>query len=315
MPLPTKHTVLFIQMKQNCNLLFLFIALFHFSCKQPDKPQPSFKSVIGIHYTEVRRTFKNGVIFNSQGFQLAPDWRFTFVSADSINIYSPEKKRFFNCPVIFDHDSVFNIAWAWLKLRKLTKDSIKFQVLHVENKVVIDDRSNLYMTIYSDDYIKNKLHTDAQTLQQPTRADTLFIKAKIALANRFPDSSFAATDQPRLKSKSPLLTIQREKASVDSVDSTDPHPDYINPEYNITVTKAYKDFYYSFIITVDALGQMHFWRSTTIAMDEAFEATRIRIMNGIISGYLKHYLDITPGKTLGLPHNSFVILNVTGKAG
>jgi hypothetical protein len=303
-------------MKQNCNLLLLLIALCHFACKQPDKPQPpSFKSVIGIHYTEVRRTFKNGVIFNGQGFQLAPDWRFTFVSADSINIYSPEKKRFFNCPVIFDHDSVFNIAWAWLKLRKLTKDSIKFQVLHVENKVIIDDRSNLYMTVYADDYIKNKLHTDAQTLQKPTRLDTLFIKAKIALAARNPDSAFAATQQPVLKTKSPLLTIKRVQAQADSTDSTDPKVDYINPEYNITINKAYKDFNYSFVAIVDAVGTLHFWRSTVIPIDKDFEAWQNRMMTGIVNGYLKLYLNITPGKTLGLPHNSFVILNVTGKAG
>jgi len=302
-------------MKRNCNLLLLFISLFHFSCKQPDKPQPSFKSVIGIHYTEVRRTFKNGVIFNGQGFQLAPDWRFTFVSTDSINIYSPVKKRFFNCPVIFDHDSVFNIAWAWLKLKKLTKDSIKFQVLHVENKVIIDDRSNLYMTIYSDDYIKNKLHTDAQILQKPTQGDTLFIKTKIALANRIPDSSFAGTEQPILKSKSPLLTIKRVETPVDSAESTDPKADYINPEYNITITKAYKNFNYSFVATVDAFGQLHFWRSTIIPVDKDFEIWQNRMMTGIVNGYLKLYLTVSPGKTLGLPHNSFVILNVTGKAG
>jgi hypothetical protein len=302
-------------MKRNCNLLLLFIAIFHFSCKQPDKPTPSFKSVIGIHYTEVRRTFKNGVVFNSQGFQLAPDWRFTFVSADSINIYSPEKKRFFNCPVIFDHDSVFNIAWAWLKLKKLTKDSIKFQVLHVENKVIIDDRSNLYMTVYSDDYIKNKLHTDAQTLQKPTRKDTLFIKTKIALAERFPDSSFAGTEQPVLKSKSPLLTINRLEEPVDSAETTDPKVDYINPEYNITISKAYKDFYYSFVVTVDDKGGMHFWRQTNISVDAEFTAAANRMITGIINGYLKLYLAVLPGKTLGLPHNTFVILNVTGKAG
>ncbi|OCX50270.1 hypothetical protein BEL04_23460 [Mucilaginibacter sp. PPCGB 2223] len=303
-------------MKRFCNLFIFTIAAFCLSCKQPAKVEhPSFKSVIGIHYTEVRRTFKNGVIFNGQGFQLAPDWRFTFVSADSINIYSPEKKRFFNCPVIFDHDSVFNIAWAWLKLKKLTKDSIKFQVLHVENKVIIDDRSNLYMTVYSDDYIKNKLHTDAQTLQRPRRIDTLFIKAKIAQAVRNPDSSFAGAEQPVIKSKSPLLTIKRVEAPVDSAVSTDPKADYINPEYDITINKAYKDFNYSFVVIVDAAGAVHFWRSTIVPVDKDFETWQNRMMTGIVNGYLKLYLNVTPGKTLGLPHNSFVVLNVTGKSG
>ena len=138
-------------MKRNSNLLLLLTAALFFGCGQPAKQvvvqHPSFKSVIGIHFTEVRRVFKNGTIFNDQGFQLAPDWRFTFVSPDSINIYSPEKKRFLNCPVIFDHDSVFNVAWAWLKLRKLSKDSIVFQVLHVESKVIMYDKSNISMTV------------------------------------------------------------------------------------------------------------------------------------------------------------------------
>jgi len=302
-------------MKRFCNLFIFIAVVLCASCKQPPAEHPSFKSVIGIHYTEVRRTFQNGVVFNGQGFQLAPDWRFTFVSADSINIYSPEKKRFFNCPVIFDHDSVFNIAWAWLKLKRLTKDSIKFQVLHVENKVVIDDRSNLYMTIYADDYIKNKLHTDAQTLQKPTRKDTAFIKAKIVLATRNPDSSFAGTQQPVLKSKSPLLTISRVETPVDSAVSTDPKADYINPEYNITIKKAYKDFNYSFVAIVDALGAIHFWRSTVIPIDKDFEIWQNRMMTGIVNGYLKRYLTATQGKTLDIPHNSFVVLNISGKAG
>ncbi len=299
-------------------LLLILVVFIYASCNQTKKAateHPSFKSVIGIHFTEVRRTFKSGVIFNGQGFQLAPDWRFTFISADSINIYSPAKKRFFNCPVIFDHDSVFNVAWAWLKLRKLSKDSIKFQVLEVEDKVISDDKSDMYMTIYSDGFIKNKLHTDAQTLQKPRRIDSAYIRTKIALAQRNPDSSFAATDQPVLTSKSPMLTIKKLEPPIDSAESTDPRPNYINPEYNVNISKAYKDFYYSFIIVVDPTGGMHFWRSTTISMDKDFEAMTIRMMNGIMNGYLKLYLQITPGKTLDMPHNSFVILNVRGKAG
>jgi hypothetical protein len=77
-------------MKQNCNLLLLIITTLLLSCNQPlkqSKPHASFNSVMGIHFTEVRRTFKNGVIFNGQGFQLAPDWSLTFVSKDSVNIY------------------------------------------------------------------------------------------------------------------------------------------------------------------------------------------------------------------------------------
>jgi hypothetical protein len=87
--------------------------------------------------------------------------------------------------------------------------------------------------------------------------------------------------------------------------------DYLSPTYNITIKKAYDSFNYIFTAYVDEKGALIFRKSNQEMMPEFKEAT-ISAMKGITDGYLKAYLDITPGKTLGIPHNSIVILNVTG---
>jgi hypothetical protein len=35
-------------------------------------------------------------------------------------------------------------------------------------------------------------------------------------------------------------------------------------------------------------------------------------MKGITNGYLKHYLKVTPGTTLGIPHASKILVYVKG---
>jgi hypothetical protein len=127
------------------------------SIQNDESVKPTFMPVKGIRYTEVRRNFKNGVAFNEDGYQLEPEWRFSFLSDDSVNIYNPKRKMFVNAPVLFDHDSLFNIAWSWMRLRKLTRDSISFQIMKVEGRSLMRDQSVVYMTLYADDYIKNKL--------------------------------------------------------------------------------------------------------------------------------------------------------------
>ena len=256
--------------------------------------------------------FTNGLSFAQNGFEMRPDWQLTFVSADSVYIYSPGKKVFLNCPVKFDHDSVFNVAWAWIKLRKICKDSLVFQVLHVENQVISDTKSNMFMTLYADNYIKNHLHTTAANLQRASRKDTLFIKQRIAEVTGKPDSEFSATEQAVLKSKSPLLTIKQVEVEKDSASMEDPIPQYMLPEYNVTISKAYEDFNYSFSVIIDAQGEMHFYRSTT-AMEPEFAEQIKKTIRAIIAGYLTHYLEVCPGKTLGMAHPSMVLLNVTGK--
>jgi hypothetical protein len=297
--------------------LYLFIFTIAFSaCRQPKPPaqksQPTFKSVWGKGFTEVKRYFKNGYSFNDKGYQLDPSWRLSFPSDDSVNIYNPKRKLFVNSPITFDHDSVFNIAWSYLRLKKLTKDSITFQVLKVEGKVIDNDVSVVYMTLYANDYIKNVLHRDPLSMQVFTRADTLFIKRKTEAARFDHSKAFAARIPAKLISKSPLVKL--EKIINDDRADTDndgPAIDYLSPEYNITISKAYDDFSYYFTIYVDEQGQMSFGKSM-VPLEAEYKESYPRIMKGLVNGYLKAYLKVTPGTTLGIPHTSEVIVNVKG---
>lgn len=84
-----------------------------------EKPITSFKSVEGITFIEVsRRQKSNGLSYNEYGYHLTPDWRLRFVSDDSAALYSPQKDAFFNFPLALGTDSVFNIAHAFLKMKK-----------------------------------------------------------------------------------------------------------------------------------------------------------------------------------------------------
>ncbi|MDB5087193.1 MAG: hypothetical protein JWR09_1187 [Mucilaginibacter sp.] len=275
------------------------------------KAKALLKSIRGIRYTEVKRTFDNGLSFSAVGYQLVPEWRISFPSTDSVNIYSPRKKRFLNTPVIFDHDSVYNVAWAWLKLKYIKRDSIQFMVLHVHDNVIQEEKTHVYMTFYTNDYIKNVLHADTANMLKPSSKDTAYIKAKILKAHNIIDSAFAGTEPAVLKARSPLISIKKEVTPDADVNGGMGFDDYLSPTYNITIHKAYTDFYYSYSAYVDEKGNITFRKTLTFTYPE-FKKANDDAMKGITDGYLKAYLDITPGKTLGIPHNSIVILNVTG---
>jgi hypothetical protein len=281
------------------------------SIQSDESIKPSFIPVKGIRYSEVRRTFKNGIAFNEDGYQLEPEWRFSFLSDDSVNIYNPKRKMFVNAPVLFDHDSLFNIAWSWMRLRKLHQDSIIFQVMKVEGRALTRDQSVVYMTLYADDYIRNKLHTTSAALMKPTRADTLFIQRKAALANKDTSKAFSARQPAVLSSKTKLLTIKPISKLTEDEKREGVNQDYMLPEYNISIKNAYDDFKYSFSVRVDADGSLHFLRSVIFLFPE-FVASYNRAMRGITDGYLKAYLNVKPGTTLGIPHASFIIVNVMG---
>jgi len=269
------------------------------------------KQIKGIKFTEVRRQFDNGLSFSPVGFQLVPEWKISFPSIDSVNIYSPKKGKFLNAPVVFDHDSIFNVAWAWLKLIHLNKDSLKFMVLHVTNNVIDDEKVHVFMTFYSNDYIKNKLHSDTTQLWRPSRKDTLYIKAKSELANRIPDSSYAGTDPVSLKSRSPLVTVVKEDAEKSQDDDAKAYDNYLLPTFDIVINNAYTDFSYLFSAFVNEKGELIFRKANQFMMPEFKEST-VEAMKGITDGYLKLYLDVKSGKTLGIPHTSIILLNVVG---
>ncbi|MGV8878058.1 MAG: hypothetical protein ACOH2A_03400 [Sphingobacteriaceae bacterium] len=292
--------------------------ILHVACSQPprekEKPRLSFKIIHGIKFTEVKRVFDSGYSFSENGYQLEPSWKLTIVSDDSVNIFSPTKKAFVNLPITFDHDAVFNIAWAWLRVKELTKDSIKFQVIKISGKEIIKKGPAIFMTLYANAYIKNKLKTDAQTLMRPTRRDTLFVREKASLANADFNVLFAARKPAALKSKSSLLIIDKVKVKGIGLENVVPEDEYLSPEYDLAIFNAYKNFDYSFSVIVDEKGQMHFGNSL-VALSAEFRSSHLRIMKGILDGYVRHFVHVTAGETLGIPHTSKIILNVKGIKG
>ncbi len=291
-------------------LSILTVILSFTSCVKEEerKNTPSWKEAWNVSFTEVRRTFESGVVFNDFGYQLKPDWRFKILSDTSVSIYSPKLNRVTTAHIQFDHDSIYNFAWAWLRVRKLSKDSILFQVMKVKDKRVLRKQSNIYMTLYSDDYIKYKLKKKIADLVKPNSQDSIFIKDKIQLANADTSKAFPAHEQAILKSKSSLLTIKKISASDNDMhDVFDP----FLPEYDITIKKSYKPFNYSFSVVINQEGKLLFRRSRIFIMPEFQDRIKSTI-RGIINGYLSAYLDTHPGKTFGIPHSTIVFMNVRG---
>ena len=305
-------------MRQFCYALLILSTLLSASCnKQPPKAfkaLPFFSNVKGIQFTEVRRAFDTGLSFDKQGFQLEPGWRMKFLSDDSVRLFNPLEDRSYNFHVHYDHDSVINMARVWLRVKMVSPDSLKFQLLQVEGKNVSDERSNIYMTFYADRYIQDVLHSNAEDLRKPSRKDSLYIRKKVKQAGNRPELAFAAREPVLLKSKSPAIKVEKVKVSPDFLSGKGLSDQYLSPEYRILIKPAYKDFNYSFTVTVDTAGKMHLGKSTVYIMPE-FEESRKRVMKGIMEVYLQNLLDIRPGKTLGLKHPSVVTLHVKGISG
>ncbi|MES2062979.1 MAG: hypothetical protein V4456_13720 [Bacteroidota bacterium] len=297
-------------------IIALFIPVILAGCgrRKGDKPKISFKSVEGITFLEVSRKQNNGLTFNEYGFRLVPDWRLRFVSADSAALYSPVKNQFFNFPLALGTDSVFNIAHAFLKMKVMSKDSLVFSLLETEGDSVNLNKSRVTMRLYSEDFIKNKLHTDASVLQRPSKQDTAFVRDLVNKANADFKKAFAAWQPVQLISKNPNVAVDKVKAKPSLLDnkySTD--DDYLNPVYNIVIHKAYQDFNYSFEATVDTAGVWHYNKPLVGFMgDEAAEKNYTKVSTGIMNTYLKLFLTTVPGQTLGMKHASTISLNVRG---
>jgi hypothetical protein len=300
--------------------IFAFLTLSTVSCHRREihkvivkqvKPL-SFKSIAGINFTEVRRRMASGLSFDNNGFEAEPGYQISFLNNDSASVYSPKKKGFENFLVFLEPDSIFNVARSYFKMIKMTKDSLYIRVLEVQGDTLHLKHSLVYMTFYSNNYIKNVLHTTAEALGKPDKRDTLFIKKKTAIANQIPDSAFAARQPVTLRSLSPLLTIDRADVQPDMSNNYDSSEFYMAPEFTITIKKAYEDFSYSFWVFIDDKGQIIFYRSINDIMPE-YKETTIKTIKGIIDGYLKAYMAVTPGSTLGIKHTSLVILNVVGR--
>lgn len=278
-----------------------------------EAPVPTFTQIKGIRYTEVHRRFGNGLSFNEYGFQLEPEWNIYFNADDSVRIFSPEKKRYMTYRIFHSHKSLFHFARDWFRVKHVSKDSLVFQVMKLESRVVKEELSNVYMTLYSEDYIKNTLHTNAAALKKPSQEDSLFIKYRAVQASSDPDSAFAARNPVILKSKSKIARAEKIKPGLDPyLGHISRSEEYLYPEYKIHIDKAYQDFQYSFSVTVDHNGKMHFKRFLVMVMPE-FVESKTRVAKGIIDVYLQNLLEVTPGNTLGFPHSSVINLHVIGR--
>jgi hypothetical protein len=296
--------------------LLFFVPVIFAGCgpKKKEKSKISFKSVQGITYLEVSRLQKNGLSYNEYGFHLSPDWKLRFVSEDSAALYSPVKKQYLNFPLALGTDSVFNTAHAFLKMKHLSKDSLVLELLEATGDSINLNKSRVTMRLFSEDYIKNKLHTDIATLQRPSRKDSLYVKGLVAKANKDIKKAFAASQPVQLISKNTNVSVEKRKAKPSYIDnnfSTD--DDYLNPVYDIKINKAYQDFNYSFEATVDSIGVWHYNKPLIVFMGDAdAEKNYIKVSTGIMNTYLKLFLKTVPGQTLGMKHASIISVNVRG---
>src|ERR1700761_3698047 len=279
-------------MKQSGFLLLILISALCISCKhyQVKKSLP-FSTVAGPRFTEVRRGFDNGLLFAKQGYQLEPAWNLYFLSDDSVLVLSPKTKKYYGFHVYFDHDSIFNMVDTWFKLKKIATDSLILQALRVENKVILDDDegSKVFLTFYSYQYIKSHPAEAIRKMGIPGPKDTLFIKARTELAKTNIDSAFAAREPVVLKSKSKLLTVEKVNSVSTPIQEVEAADNYLAPEYNITIHKAYEDFDYSFYVYVDDKGKMYFRKSAVAygAYGHQYKAIYDQVMKGIMQGYLQ----------------------------
>ncbi len=271
----------------------------------------SFKKVQGIAFTEVRREYANRLGFNDEGYHLEPEWRVTFLSDDTVRIFSLVLQKFIKQEVVLDHDSVVNVAHSWLRVKHVSKDSMLFQVLYVRNMHIDEDNSNIYMKLYSNDYIKNVLHTTPAHLQLPPRRDTLFIQKKVEASLANMNKAFAATEPAILESENKNIIIQKKEVGRPNLLKEEFVSDnYLSPEYTITIHKAYADFNEKMQLIVDENGKLHFAKNLTFIYDDL--ENRVKIMKGLVSGYLSYYIKAYPGRTLGIPHPSRIMVSVRG---
>src|SRR3569833_523771 len=112
-----------------CLLLPALIVILNVSCKRYTRHGLLFGDVKDIEYTEVRRIFDNGQVFDKQGYQLEPVWKFHFVSDDSVQVFSPKKQKYYGFHVYYDHDLFFILLESWMLLVKMTTDSMVFRSL------------------------------------------------------------------------------------------------------------------------------------------------------------------------------------------
>jgi hypothetical protein len=303
----------------NIKYLLLFVVLIAFSaCNQkhpkenPEERKFQFEQIKNIKYYEVRRTFASGIAFNEIGFQQKPEWAIRFLSDTTVQAYSPTMNKMLDFDLIFSHDGVYNFAREWFRIKSISKDSLLLQRLEVNAKKIANDvRSEVFMTFYSENYIK-KLKTSVDELRKPRRVDSIYVQERARLINSdIYDSTkfFAATNPVQFKSNSKIIKIEK-ISIVNKLENRTASYDYLYPEYKLTIQPAYKDFVHTISAIVDEKGNLFVYHFT--AMDD-YRENRKKVLQGILDVYLKKLTDVKPGNTLGFTHSSVIVLDLIGK--
>lgn len=276
------------------------------------------KEVNGIRFFEVKRRFRNGLSFNTDGFQQEPTWIIQYKDPDTMLAYSPEKSKMESFYLHHDHGRIYNFAREYFRIRIISKDSLVLQRIQVDAmKIAGDDdpRSDVYSTYYTKNYI-DKLNTTIGELQKPTARDTAFIKDLTAKSDKDPGNpklAFPGRIPVVLTPKNTNVSVQK-ISTVDELNNRKSSVDYFYPYYKIAINKSYKDFTYSFSVVVAANGKMYVTKGYEFVLPE-YQEQRKKLLQGIADVYLSNLFIVTPGKTLGIPHSSEIALTVTGKTG
>ncbi len=283
------------------------------SSKENDEEKHTFfESIVGTDFYETRRAFDNGLSFDTTGFQQEPIWHILFTPNDSVLIHSLEGDSMLHYAIHHDRDSIFHFGREWFRVIKLDEDSLMLQRLAVQNLRVKEARSNVFMKFYSERFLQRNLNKTVEELRKPTAQDTSFVQQMVDKTNRNSkdlDSLFAARNPVILKSKNPDLEVKKHALSDGEGISRTAAYQYLYPEFDILIHDAYKDFYHTFSVFVDRKGKM------TVAkfnISPEFEESRRKVLQGIIDVYFDKYMKVTPGSTLGIPHNTLIMLYVKG---
>ena len=297
-----------------CFFLVLLLSACNSRSKKNDASlrEFTFLPVKGIRYEEVKRRFSDNLSFNKEGFMQQPSWIIEVAAEDIMMAWSPQKQIMQKFYLQYDHGNVYNFAEEFFKVKHISKDSLVFQRIQVDGKVIADDiRSDVNMTFYAQKYIKEKLKTTAEILQKPSKADTLFIKKRSAEVNKTDTVSFAAREPVQFIPRSKVVTVEK-ISTVDKLQKRTAAYDYMFPQYRIVIDRAYKDFAYECSAVVDYSGAVKVLAVNGV-LQEAAEGKK-RMMQGVADIYIKNLFTVVPGTTLGIPHNSQITVTIVGRA-
>lgn len=277
-----------------------------------DEKHTFFEGIAGTDFYETRRAFDNGLSFDTTGFQQEPIWHINFTHNDSVKIHSLEGDSMLHYAIYHDRDSIFHFGREWFRVIDLAEDSLMLQRLAVQSLRVKEARSNVYMKFYSSRFIREHLKKTVEELRKPSVQDTVFVQQMANRTNGNPtnsDSLFAARNPVELRSIHPNLEVKKHALSDGEGISRTAAYQYLYPEFDIRIHSAYKDFYHSFSVFVDQKGKM---TVANFIISPEFEESRRKVLQGIIDVYFKNHMQVTPGSTLGIPHNTLIMLYVKG---